>query len=348
MIVTTPSATGLFRSLLTYCCCLVFVTFSVILSGCSQDTQTLTIYSARSEHLIKPLFDAFTKQTGIPIAYSTNKAGVLIQKLKQEGEFTPADILLTVDAGNLWFAKNSNLLQSVRSSILNQNIPSQYRDPENHWFGFSLRTRAIVYHQDKVTATELLSYEDLANQKWKNRLALRTSKKIYNQSLVSMLFSHHGFEKTVTIISGWVNNLAIPPLSSDTKVIDAIEAGTADIGIVNSYYLARKYQSNPDYPVKIFYPNQTSTGTHVNVSGAGVLKHAKNPTLAIRFLEWLSTDDAQELFANLNMEYPIRENIPLHHIVNDWGTFKKDTLPVYLSGKYQSKANEIFRKTNYY
>ena len=199
----------------------------------------LTVYSARKEHLVKPLFDEYTKQTGVQIKYLTDKAPALMQRLKAEGKRSKADILITVDAGNLWHAANENIFQPVDSDVLKKNIPPHLRDPEGKWFGLSIRARTIVYNTSKVKPEELRSYQELAAPKWKNRLVLRTSKKVYNQSLVAMLIAENGHEASKLTIEGWVSNLAAPPFSNDTKVLESVAAGLGDIGIVNTYYYGR-------------------------------------------------------------------------------------------------------------
>jgi iron(III) transport system substrate-binding protein len=187
---------------------LTFIFTSTLAAFCEE----LVVYTARKEHLIRPLFESYTKRTGLKIKYITGKAPVLLQRLKAEGRNTPADMLITVDAGNLWHAANEGVLQSVESKVLNKNIPAHLKDPANRWFGLSVRARTIVYNTAKVKPAELSTYENLAKPKWQGRLILRTSKKVYNQSLVAMLITEHGVDNTEQIVRGWVNNLAAPPL----------------------------------------------------------------------------------------------------------------------------------------
>ncbi|HSD60621.1 MAG TPA: extracellular solute-binding protein, partial [Burkholderiales bacterium] len=201
--------------------------------------QEVVVYSARIEQLIKPMFDAYTKETGIKVKFVTDKEGALRQRLKAEGANTPADILITVDAGNLWEAENEGLLQPVDSKVLAKNVPPHLKDPKNEWFGLSVRARTIVYNTQKVKPAELSTYEDLANPKWKGRLCLRTSKKVYNQSLVAMMIAEHGEAKTEQIVRGWVANLATSPFPDDTKAMEAVAAGQCDVTIVNTYYFGR-------------------------------------------------------------------------------------------------------------
>lgn len=309
--------------------------------------EDLVVYSARNEHLIKPLFDAYTRETGKTISYITDKAGPLLQRLKAEGRNTRADLLITVDAGNLWHAAREGVLQPVGSEILKTNIPASLRDPDDRWFGLSLRARTIVYNSDRVGTGELKSYEDLGSASWKGRLLLRTSKKVYNQSLVAMLIAEHGEAKAEQIVRSWVDNLAASPFSNDTKVMEAILAGQGDVGIVNTYYFGRLLKKNPDMKLALFWPNQDSTGVHVNVSGAGVTTHSKNREEAVRFLEWLSSVDAQSLFADANMEYPVNRGVEAHEFVKGWGTFKASELNLAKAGELQSAAIKLMDRAGY-
>ncbi len=309
--------------------------------------KELVVYSARKEHLVKDLFEKYEKEHGVKITYTTGKAAVLLQKILSEGAHTNADILLTVDAGNLWHAAQKGILSPVTSDILTANVPAQYRDPQNLWFGLSVRARTIVYHTGKVNKEQLSSYEDLSGSAWKDRLLLRTSKKVYNQSLVAMLIATHGQEMTKGIVSGWVNNLAAPPYSSDTKVLEAIAAGQGDVGIVNTYYFGRLLKKNPDLPLAVFWPDQDKEGVHVNVSGAGIIKHSKNKASAVKFLEWLSTPDAQNIFADANMEYPVNPLVDAHPFVQSWGPFKGSTVNLAKAGQLQADAIKLMDIVNY-
>ncbi len=327
---------------------LISLTLLFSFAGEAFAEKEVVVYSARKKHLVKPVFDRFTKETGIKIKLLTDKAGVLVEKLKAEGEHSPADILLTVDAGNLWQAAEQGLFAAVESEVLSKNIPSHLKDPENRWFGFSVRARTIVYNPDKVSSTDLNSYEDLADRKWKNKLCLRTSKKVYNQSLVAMMIAEHGETKTANIVKGWVENLAAPVFSNDTKVLKAIASGQCQVGIVNTYYFGRLIKKDPNLPLKIFWPNQNSSGVHVNISGGGLLKHAKNKRNAKVLLEWLSGKDAQEIFAGVNMEYPVATQTPLDEITKSWGTFQSNTINVSKAGQLQSQAIKLMDRANYH
>lgn len=313
--------------------------------------EEVVVYSARNEQLIKPLFDAYTRETGVTVKFFTDKEGPLMARLKAEGANTPADLLMTVDAGNLWQAAEEDLLRPVQSKVLGKNIPAHLRDPDSEWFGLSVRARTLVYNKTRVKPTELTTYEDLAHPKWKGRLCLRTSKKVYNQSLVAMMIHEHGEDRTEDILRGWVNNLAAPPFADDTKAMEAVAAGQCDVTIVNTYYFGRLMEKNPGLPLAIFWPNQQAkskdAGVHVNISGAGVTRHAKNPAGAIRLLEWLSSDKAQNLYADVNMEYPVNPAVKSDPAVAAWGTFKQNLINVKEAGRLQAKAVKLMDRVGY-
>jgi len=307
----------------------------------------IVIYSARNEQLIKPLFDAYTAETGTQIKFITDKEGPLLERLKAEATNTPADMLITVDAGNLWIAAKEGVLARVDSKRLKANIPAHLRDPDNQWFGLSVRARTIVYSTARVKPSQLSTYEALGDAKWKGRLCLRTSKKVYNQSLVAMMIARHGEAKTEEIVKSWVANLATDPFPDDTKLMEAIAAGQCDVGIVNTYYFGRLMQKQPSTPVALFWPNQKDRGVHVNVSGAGITAHAKHRAAAVKFLEWLSSQKAQNLFADENLEYPVNPKIKPHASVAAWGKFKQDTINVSKAGQLQAQAVMLMDRAGY-
>ena len=320
---------------------------AVLLSPLVVHADEVVVYSARNEHLIKPLFDRYTQETGVQIRYITDKEGPLLQRLAAEGARTPADMLITVDAGNLWHAAQSGVLAEISSPVLEANVPANLRDPKGRWFGLSERARTIVYSTERVQPGELSSYEDLADPKWQGRLCLRTSKKVYNQSLVASLIARHGEERAEQIVRGWVANLAAEPFSNDTKAMEAVAAGQCDVTIVNTYYFGRLEKERPDIPLALFWPNQDSSGVHINVSGAGVTAHAKHPEAAQQLLEWLSSETAQGDFAGLNMEYPVNKTVAPDPIVSAWGTFKADDLNVNEAGRLQADAIRLMDRAGY-
>jgi iron(III) transport system substrate-binding protein len=309
--------------------------------------EQVVVYSARIEQLIKPMFDAFTKDTGIGVKFVTDKEGALLARLKAEGKNTPADMLITSDAGNLWEAAREGLLRPVESKILETNIPAYLRDPQNQWFGLSVRARTIIYNTQKVKPSDLSTYEALAEPKWKGRLCLRTSKKVYNQSLVAMMIAEHGEAKTEQIVKGWVANLAIDPLSDETKAMEFVAAGQCDVTLANTYYYGRLMEKNPSLPLAIFWPNQAGSGVHVNISGAGVTRYAHNVPAAIKLLEFLSSEKAQNLFADVNMEYPANPKVKPDPLVASWGTFKQNRINVTTAGELQAEAVKLMDRAGY-
>lgn len=325
---------------------LIVVMMGVMVAPVKAADQVV-VYSARNEQLIKPLFDAYTKETGVEVKFVTDKEGPLLQRLKAEGENTPADMLITVDAGNLWQASNEGVLKKIDSKTLQTNIPAHLRDPNNQWFGLSVRARTIVYNTRKLKPADLSTYEELADPKWKGRLCLRTSKKVYNQSLVAMLIAEHGVAKTEQIVKGWVANLATDPFPDDTKMMEAVAAGQCDAGIGNTYYYGRLMEKDTGLPLALFWPNQKTSGVHVNISGAGITKHAKHEAAAVRLLEWLSSDKAQNLFADVNLEYPANPKIKPDPAVAAWGGFKPNDINVAKAGELQVEAVKLMDRAGY-
>ena len=322
----------------------LFMGFTTKIQAASDE---ITVYSSRKEHLIQPLFEQFTNQTGIEVNYLTGSGGDLIERLKLEGDNTPADMFMTVDAGDLWYAGTQGIFQPVITERIKSNIPSHLRDPNGLWTGLSVRARTIVYSTDRVKSSDLSSYGDLASSKWDNKLCLRTSKKIYTKSLVASIIHNQGIEKASEIIEGWVNNLAAVPNAKDSHVMDAILAGQCDVGLVNTYYFGRLIEKTPNAPLKLYWANQDTTGVHVNVSGAGITKHASNPTGAIQLLEWLSSAEAQAIYGSLNKEYPANQNIDSDEIVSSWGGFKQDRMNLSIAGELQAEAVKLMQRLGY-
>lgn len=326
------------------------VLLTTALTAFAAQASEVVVYSARNEQLIKPLFDAYTRETGVAVKFVTDKEGPLMARLKAEGRNTPADLFMTVDAGNLWQAAEQGLLRAVDSEVLQANVPPHLRDPGKQWFGLSVRARTLVYNSNRLKPGDLSTYEDLANPKWQGRLCLRTAKKVYNQSLVATLIGEYGEDKTEAMVRGWVANLATDPFPDDTKAMEAVAAGLCDVTVVNTYYYGRLMDKKPDLPLAIFWPNQTlkgNTGVHVNISGAGVARYAKHPADAVRLLEWLSTDRAQNLYADVNMEYPANPKVKPDPAVAAWGSFKPNLINVAEAGKLQARAVMLMDRAGY-
>ena len=318
-----------------------------VVGGTVQAADEVVVYSSRIDELIKPVFDAYTAETGVKVKFITDKEAPLMQRIKAEGEHGVADLLLTVDAGNLWQAEQMGILQPIRSEIIERNIPPQYRASSHDWTGLSLRARTIIYSTERVKPAELSTYEALADKQWEGRLCLRTAKKVYNQSLTATLIESHGEAKAEQIVKGWVNNLSTDVFSDDNAVIQAVEAGQCDVGVVNTYYYGRLHKQNPNLPVKIFWPNQQDRGVHVNLSGIGLTKHAPHPEAATKLVEWMTGEQAQKLFADLNQEFPANPQVKPSDEVAAWGDFKADSIAVEVAGKRQAEAIRLMDRAGW-
>ncbi len=320
---------------------------AAVLVSWPASAAEVNIYSARQEVLIKPLLDAFEAATGITVNVVSGKADALLQRLAREGANSPADVLLTSDAGRLARAKEAALLRPVHSAVLDANIPPRYRDPEGEWYGLSLRARPIVYATGRVKPAELSTYEALAEERWKGRVCVRSSDNIYNQSLLAAMIHHLGADKTEAWARGLVANFARKPQGGDRDQIRAVAAGECDVALVNTYYLARLAASRRESDreaaakVAIFWPDQGGRGVHVNISGAGVTRAARNPENAVRLIEFLSGDSAQRLYAEIVFEYPVKPGAPRSPAVAAWGGFKADSLNLSVLGENNAEAVRI-------
>ena len=325
---------------------------SQIKQGLTQ-TKQVNVYSSRHYNTDEELYDGFTRQTGIKVNLIEGKDDELIERIKSEGANSPADILITVDAGRLWRAEQAGIFAPVESSILTEKIPVNLRHPDNLWFGLSKRARVIMYNKDRVDPAELSTYENLADPKWKGKIAIRSSSNIYNQSLVAGLIEVLGEEATEQWCKDLVANFARPPEGNDRAQIEAAAAGIADIAIANTYYLPR--YAKDDDPAKqaifekigVFFPNQDGRGTHVNISGAGMMKNAPNQEAAIAFLEYMASPKAQEFFALGNNEYPVVEGIPIDPVVASFGEFEPDTTNVSAYGANNALAVKIMDRAGW-
>ena len=320
---------------------------SLLVTPTSLLASELVVYSARNEQLIKPVFDAYTQATGVKINFITDKEAPLLTRLQQEGAASPADLLITVDAGNLWQAAEQGLLQPVDSAALEASIPAHLRDPGNRWFGLSVRARTIFFNPNLIKAEQLSTYDALAAPEWKGKLCLRSSKKVYNQSLVAMMIAAQGEAKTEQVVKGWVANLATPPFADDTKLLEAIAAGQCAVGIANTYYFGRLLNQKPQLPVSLFWADQNGAGTHVNIAGAGITRHAPHRAEAQKLLEWLASPAAQNLFVDANMEYPANAAVQPAAAVKAWGDYKANLLNVATAGKLQVDAVRLMDRAGY-
>ena len=315
----------------------------------AQDNKVLNLYSSRHYQTDEALYANFTKQTGIKINRIEAGEDPLIERIRNEGERSPADVLITVDAGRLWRAEQLGFFQPVKSAVLDARIPASYREPNGLWYGFSLRARVIAFNKAKVKAAELPTYESLADPKWKGRICMRSSTNIYNLSLMGALMDHLGAARAEQWAQGVKANLARDPKGGDTDQLKSVAAGECDVTISNQYYYARLARSaKPDErevaeKVGIVFPNQASWGTHVNISGAGVMKNAPNREAAIKFLEYLASDEAQRYFAEGNNEWPVVRGVkPDNPVLRAFGEFRQDALNVAVLGRNQPGSQKIY------
>jgi iron(III) transport system substrate-binding protein len=306
----------------------------------------IVVYSSRSHYGSEPVFDAFMKQTGIKVTFLMGNNNEVFERLRSEGARTRADMLLTVDAGNLWNAAREGLLAPVRSDTLEKHIPTHLRDPQHRWFGLAVRARTIMYSTARVKPAELSTYEALGDPKWRGRLCLRTSTNLYNQSLLASLIRQYGEPQTEQIVRGWIANQPTY-INGDTQILEAIAAGRCDVGITNTYYLARLLEKNRAFAVAPFWADQQAGGTHVNVSGAGVTTHATNRAQALRLLEYLSTPEAQAILAGASFEFPANPTVASHDLLKQWGTFKPQSAGVAAAGEFQAAAVRLADRAGY-
>ena len=313
---------------------------------------TVNIYSSRGENLIRPLLAQFTEQTGIKARLVTGKAKELIQRMRAEGRSSPADLLLTTDAGNLVAAAQAGLLSPLSDAVLEERIPSELRDPQGQWFGLSQRARVLVVSPGRTANTEPRRYEDLSDAQWEGRLCARSSNHVYNQSLLASLIHYHGLEAATEWARGVRANMVRKPQGNDRSQILAVAAGECDVAIVNSYYLGLMMNGTPDdqaaaAKVALRYPNQADRGAHVNVSGGGIGAHAPNRDNAVALLHFLSSDAAQSWYAQTNNEYPVVEGVPQSPAVESWGPFERDSLPVVKLGLMNADSVKAFDRAGW-
>ena len=320
----------------------------IMVSIISYLPAEINVYTHRHYDSDKILFKKFTDITGIEVNVIKGSADQLIQRLQSEGSNSPADILLTVDAGRLVRAKDMGLLEPVSSKILTKNVPEMMRDSQNHWFGLSVRARVIAYAKDRIEENELSTYEDLADPKWRGKIVVRSSNNIYNQSLLASLINKNGSKKALKWARSVRKNMARKPRGNDRDQARAVASGVADLAIINTYYLGLLANSSDKADrevaekLNIFFPNQNGRGTHINVSGAAVTKSSKNKKEAIKFLEFLTEKDNQRIFSEANYEYPLDYNNSKSKIHLKWGRFKADSIDLSILGKNNAEAVKIF------
>jgi iron(III) transport system substrate-binding protein len=325
---------------------------AALCTNASAQEKVLNLYSSRHYQTDEALYSNFTKQTGIKINRIEAGEDALLERMKNEGDKSPADVLLTVDAGRLWRAEQLGLLQPVKSDVLNQKIPAELRHPEGLWYSFSMRARPIFYNKATVNAADVQNYEDLASPKLKGKVCARSGAHMYNLSLMSSIIAADGAAKAEEWGKGVVANFARAPKGGDTDQLKAVAAGECGVAIANSYYYARLANSTKadekDIAGKIgvVFPNQKGRGAHVNISGAGVAKHAPNKDAAVKFLEYLVSDEAQRYFANGNNEYPVAGKVD-NEALKALGEYKRDPLNVGVYGKNQAQAQQIMDRAGW-
>lgn len=335
----------------------IAASMAAVLAGSAFASSALAdeinLYSARHYDSDERLYEAFTEETGIDVNVLEGDSDQLIERIQREGVASPADVMMTVDAGRLWRAEEEGIFQSVESDLLDERVPEAMHHPDGLWFGFSQRARAIFYNRENFDPSEIASYEDLADPKFKGEVCIRSSNNIYNQSLLASMVEHKGADGAEEWAQGVVDNMARDPEGGDTDQIRGVASGECDLAVANHYYYVRLLKSDDDADreaarkVGIIFPNQDGRGTHVNVGGAGVVKNAPHHDNAVRFLEFLASDTAQHIFASGNNEFPVVEGIHKDPVLESWGNFKKDDVNVSVLGENNPEAVRIFDRVGW-
>ena len=318
--------------------------------GALAQSGEVNVYTYRESKLIRPLFDAFTKDTGIKVNVISASSG-LEQRIKTEGANSPADVLLTVDIGRLEEAVRAGITQPVKSDLLDKIVAPQYRDPEGHWYGISVRARVVYASKDRVTQTAI-TYEDLADPKWKGKICIRSGQYIYNNALFAAFLAHHGEAKTEEWLKGLKANLAQKPSGGDREVARDIAAGKCDIGVANTYYWALMLNNDPSKKAwaeatRVILPTFQGGGTHVNISGVVLAKYAPNKANAMKLIEWLAGEQAQHIYADTNYEYPVRSGIAINPTIAGYGKLNPDTLPISKIAENKKAAANLVDKVGF-
>ncbi len=315
--------------------------------GIGEEPADLQIYSARHYDL-EGAFGQFEEETGISVEFIYGDDAELLERLKAEGDETPADVFMTVDAGNLWNAADQGELAAIESPELEQAVPEDLRDVEGRWFGLAMRARTVTYNPDNVDPAEFdteETYAGLADPKWQGRLCMRDATASYTQSLVASLIDLHGREKALEIVQGWVDN-DVEIMSNDILLLEAIDAGACDVGINNHYYLARELEEKPDLNVDLFWASQAGAGTHVNISGAGVVASSDAPDKAQRLIEWLA-GPGQNAFVDGNHEYPVNPDVEPEPMIAEFGEFERMPLNAEAYGDLNAEALDVLAEAGY-
>lgn len=321
--------------------------------GETAESTEVNLYTARHYDVDDQLYKQFEEETGIKVNLIKGEADELLERIKREGDGTQADLFLTADAGRLDRAKQDGILQSVSSDVLDEQVPANFQDEDQMWYGLTKRARVIMYDKESVDPSELSTYEALTEDEWEGRVLIRSSENIYNQSLLASFIELNGEEEAKEWAEGMVKNFARDPEGGDRDQAKAIAAGVGDVAIMNTYYYGQMLNSEDPAEVEVaeslgvFFPNQDTTGTHVNVSGAGVVKSAKNEENAIKLLEYLSAPEAQETFASVNYEYPVNEAVEPSELLQSWGEFKEQDINMSTLGDNNAKAILLFNEVGW-
>lgn len=332
---------------------------TLIVTGCSKapsesaqnvpvEPQVVNLYTDRHYEVDDAIYNAFTEETGIKVNVVKGKSDELIERLKTEGGDSEADLLILADAGRLHQAKVSGLLQSAKSEVLNSNIPEKLRDREGEWYGLTKRARIIVYSKERVNPAELSTYADLADPRWEKKVLIRSSENVYNQSLMASVIELNGADAAKAWAEAMVRNMARNPEGGDRDQAKAVAAGIGDVAVMNTYYLGQMLNSSDEEEKKVaeglgvFFPDQETTGTHVNISGIGLTRAAKHKEAAMMLMEYLSGAGAQKAFAENNYEYPVNKDVPASELLQSWGAFKEQELPLNVLGELNAEAVRIF------
>lgn len=328
-------------------------TLAIVMAAGTVQAAEVNVYTSRKDHLIKPVLEDFTKDTGIKVNMLSASEDQLLERLKTEGANSPADLLIVTDAANLHKARVAGVLQPIKSDTLDKNVPAAFRDPQGYWYGLTARSRVIFYAKDRVKPGEITSYEDLADPKWKGRICMRSSSAAYNQSLLAGIIAVHGPAKAETWAKGVTENMARKPQGGDRDQISAVAAGQCDLAVANTYYYGGMITSEKEAEreaaakVGVLFPNQDGRGAHMNVSGGGLTVSAKHKSEAVKLLEYLSGPKAQAVFAQANNEFPILPGAPQSPVTQAWGTFKPESLNVAMLGENSAEAIRIFDRVGW-
>ncbi len=336
----------------------IYLLITIIIAGfigtsCSDEKETVNVYSGRHYQADENLYREFTRQTGIEVNLVKANTDQLINRLELEGENSPADLFITADAGQMILSKEKDLLQPMEMENITPIVPSHLRDKDNYWTGFTKRARVFVYDKERVDPTNLSSYEGLTQPQWNGRILVRSSQNVYNQTLMASIIAHHGEEVAREWAQGMVNNMAQEPTGNDRDQVKAIAAGVGDVAIVNTYYMglllnsSNQEEQNIARQMGIFFPNQQHRGTHINISAIAITAHAPHAENAQKLIGFLLGKESQTVFAEENYEYPVNSTVEWTPLLKEWGEFKSDTIPLAQLGRHLSKATVIFNEADW-